>query len=730
MKTLKLCMLLFFMAVTTVQAEKNEKAAKALTERLIPTVVDHFIFQKIDSDNGKDVFEIESVDGKIHIRGNSANSMATGLNHYLKYCCKTTVSWYADDPVELPETLPTVPEKIRIKARMDKRFFLNYCTFGYTMPWWQWRDWERFIDWMALNGINMPLAITGQEAIWLHVWKKLGLDEKDIKNYFTGPAHLAWHRMTNFDYFQGPLPDSYLEHQEKLQRAIVTRERELNMKPVLPAFAGHVPEALKKVYPEAKINRMSSWGGFQDKYRSFFLDPLDPLFPVIQKAFLKEQTRLYGTDHIYGADPFNEIQSPSWEPDYLATVSRTIYQTITQVDPDASWLQMTWLFYFDRQHWTGPRIDAFVNGVPKNKMILLDYYAENTEIWKRTESYYGQPYLWCYLGNFGGNTMMTGNLRETGKRIENVYRNGGTNFWGIGSTLESFDVNPFMYEYVFEKAWEKNIDDDQWITALADRRFGKSDPQIRNAWNELLNKVYIENAFLGQGPLTNARPTLKGSGTWTVNPHTAYKNQDLFRIWELLLQGRDKSTRDTYVFDVVNTGRQVISNYFLQVRDHFTNAYERKDSKELLERGMEMTEILSDLDLLLSCHKTFSFGRWIRAAEAFGTTETEKKYYKKNARTLLTTWGEKGQSLNDYANRSWSGLTRSYYAPRWQVFVQDVYQAVKTNKEFDEHAFREKMYELEADWMEHDFISSDVPREDGIETAYRLMNKYKDRILK
>lgn len=730
MKTLKLCMLLFFMAVTTVQAEKNEKVAKALTERLIPTVVDHFIFQKIDSDNGKDVFEIESVDGKIHIRGNSANSMATGLNHYLKYCCKTTVSWYADDPVELPATLPTVPEKIRIKARMDKRFFLNYCTFGYTMPWWQWRDWERFIDWMALNGINMPLAITGQEAIWLHVWKKLGLDEKDIKNYFTGPAHLAWHRMTNFDYFQGPLPDSYLEHQEKLQRAIVTRERELNMKPVLPAFAGHVPEALKKVYPEAKINRMSSWGGFQDKYRSFFLDPLDPLFPVIQKAFLKEQTRLYGTDHIYGADPFNEIQSPSWEPDYLATVSRTIYQTITQVDPDASWLQMTWLFYFDRQHWTGPRIDAFVNGVPKNKMILLDYYAENTEIWKRTESYYGQPYLWCYLGNFGGNTMMTGNLRETGKRIENVYRNGGTNFWGIGSTLESFDVNPFMYEYVFEKAWEKNIDDDQWITALADRRFGQSDPQIRNAWNELLNKVYIENAFLGQGPLTNARPTLKGSGTWTVNPHTAYKNQDLFRIWELLLQGRDKSTRDTYVFDVVNTGRQVISNYFLQVRDHFTNAYERKDSKELLERGMEMTEILSDLDLLLSCHKTFSFGRWIRAAEAFGTTETEKEYYKKNARTLLTTWGEKGQSLNDYANRSWSGLTRSYYAPRWQVFVQDVYQAVKTNKEFDEHAFREKMYELEADWMEHDFISSDVPREDGIETAYRLMNKYKDRILK
>lgn len=731
MRILKYCVLLFIAIVPmTMLAEKNEKSAYALVERLLPAVSDCFIFQEIDDDAGKDVFEIESIDGKICIRGNSANSMAVGLNYYLKYYCHTTVSWYADDPVELPAELPSVNQKVRVKARMDKRFFLNYCTFGYTMAWWQWRDWERLIDWMALNGVNMPLAITGQEAIWLRVWKKLGLDEKDIKNYFTGPAHLAWHRMTNFDYFQGPLPDSYLEHQEKLQKRIVTRERELNMKPILPAFAGHVPEALIKIHPESKINRMSMWGGFQDKYRSFFLDPLDPLFPVIQKAFLEEQTRLYGTDHIYGADPFNEIQSPSWEPEYLATVSRTIYNTITQVDKEASWLQMTWLFYFDSEHWTGPRIDAFVNGVPKNKMILLDYYAENTEIWKLTKSYYGQPYLWCYLGNFGGNTMMTGNLRETGKRIENAFINGGKNFLGIGSTLESFDVNPFMYEYVFEKAWENKLDDDQWMESLADRRFGSKCPEIRKAWSELLNKVYIANAHLGQGALTNARPTLKGHGNWTTNPKIAYSNKDLFQIWELMLKGKDSSKRDSYVFDVVNIGRQVISNYFLQLRDEFTLAYEQKNKEEVMRKGLEMLELLSDLDMLLSCHSTFSFGRWICAAEVFGKDAVEKEYYKKNARTLLTTWGERGQSLNDYANRSWAGLTKSYYTPRWQAFVYDVCKAMEENREFDEKVFREKMLDMEADWMEHDFVSSDVPRKDGVMIAFSLMKKYKAQIMK
>lgn len=711
-------------------ASKNTKAAMELMMRIIPSAEGKILFKDIEAENGKDVFELNMEGDKIVIKGNSANSMAVGLNHYLKYYCKTTVSWYADDPVEITSVLPLINEPVRIKARMDKRFFLNYCTFGYTMPWWQWRHWERFIDWMALNGVNMPLAITGQESIWLKVWKKLGLEEDDIKSYFTGPAHLAWHRMTNFDKFQGPLPDSYLKHQEELQKKIVKRERELNMKPVLPAFAGHVPEALKKIHPEAKITQMRRWGGFRDQYRSFFLDPLDPYFPIIQKEFLKEMIKQYGTDNIYGADPFNEIEAPSWEPEYLATVSNTIYNTIKAVDKDALWLQMTWLFYFDRKHWTNPRIDAFVNSIPKNKMILLDYFAENMEIWKLTESYFGQPYLWCYLGNFGGNTMLAGNLKETGKRIENAYKNGGENFWGIGSTLESFDVNPFMYEYVFEKAWEQKLTDEQWVEALADRRIGCKDENVRKAWEELIEKVYIDHARLGQGTLTNARPTLKGHGTWTVNPRIIYDNRDLFRIWETMLNSKGNQSRDSYVFDVVNIGRQVLGNYFKQVRDEFTAAYENKDKYTAERKGREMMNILYDMDRLLSCHRTFSLGEWISDAEVFGENKEEKEYYKKNARTLITTWGERGQHLNDYANRSLSGLTMGYYAPRWQMFINSVCDALENGTEFDEKKFKEISKDFEYDWAENDFVYSHTPRKDGVEMSKKLLEKYRNRILK
>ena len=40
-----------------------------------------------------------------------------------------------------------------------------------SFAWWDWKRWEKEIDWMALQGINLPLAFTGQEAIWQKVFQ-------------------------------------------------------------------------------------------------------------------------------------------------------------------------------------------------------------------------------------------------------------------------------------------------------------------------------------------------------------------------------------------------------------------------------------------------------------------------------------------------------------------------------------------------------------------------------
>ncbi|CAG2067091.1 unnamed protein product [Timema podura] len=131
-----------------------------------------------------------------------------------------------------------------ISARF--RYYQNVCTSSYSFTWWNWTRWEREIDWMALNGINLALATVGQEAIWERVYIQLNLTSDDINNHFTGPAFLAWGRMGNIRGWAGPLSPSWHNHTLILQRRILARMRELGIVPILPAFAGHVPRAFQK----------------------------------------------------------------------------------------------------------------------------------------------------------------------------------------------------------------------------------------------------------------------------------------------------------------------------------------------------------------------------------------------------------------------------------------------------------------------------------------------------
>jgi len=711
-----------FSAITC-RAASDEEASRGLFDRILGKKSGQFIIEKVATGQNADYYEIESINNKIVIKGNNSNSIAVGLNHYLRFYCLTSVSWYADDPIQLPEVLPVVPKKVVVKSLCENRFFLNYCTFGYTMPWWQWRDWERFIDWMALNGVNMPLAITGQESIWYRVWKKLGLEDNEIRAYFTGPAHLPWHRMLNIDYWQGPLPHSWLDHQENLQKKIVSRERELGMKPVLPAFSGHVPYELKRLYPNARINKMSQWGGFDTLYRSSFLDPTDTLFRMIQKEYLDEQTKLYGTDHIFGIDPFNEIVPPSWEPEYLARVSKTIFQTLEQVDPKAIWLQMSWLYYYQRKDWTNPRIEAFVKAVPQDKMVLLDYFCERQEVWKLTDKFFGQPYIWCYLGNFGGNTMLAGNIKDVGEKIDNAMKNGGDNFWGLGSTLEGFDCNPLMYEYIFDKAWNLGISDQEWIKKWADRRAGVSDKNNSASWGLLYDSIYTGTSKTGHCSMINSRPNVSKQERYAKIDLT-YNNKTLLKAWGEMLNC-DSKERYSYQYDVANIGRQVLGNYFNDLWILYKGALKAKDYKEMQRLRVDMTGLMKDVDELLGTQSSFLLGKWIADARFMGVDSNESDYYEMNARNLLTTWGDKDQVLNDYANRTWAGLVNGYYLCRWEMFFDEAEKAVKSGSDFDYKAYVDKVADFEVKWWkERSGKYNDKPEGDSFLIARKLYDKY------
>lgn len=709
--------------------DANVRAAEALARRVAGPKSSRFVFRSAQADTA-DFFTLESKGGKIIISGNNANSMAVGLNHYLKYYCKVEYGWLLNDTFEMPSRLPVLRDKIKIYARVPERFFLNYCTFGYTMPWWRWQDWEHFIDWMALNGVNLPLAITGQESVWYQIWTEMGLSDEEVRNYFTGPSHLPWHRMQNIDRWFAPLPQCWLDGQLELQKMITARERELNMRPVLPAFSGHVPRELARLYPDAPLTQLEAWSGYQDEYACTFLDPMSELYTEIQKKFVRKITELYGTDHVYGIDIFNELMPPSWEPDYLGRVSRQVYESLQAADPEAVWLQMGWLFYNERKYWTNDRVEAYLSSFPADKQILLDYYCERMEVWQRTDSFYGVPYVWCYLGNFGGNTFLCGEFEETNKRIENTFLNGGANFKGIGATLEGFDCNPYVYEYVLEKAWDTPYHSDvhSWTDALADQRLGKEDAKAREAWRLLIDSVYVSRSTPGHSNAVSQRPSFHRTKTYYGNSSRKYRNSLLKEALGLLLEA-ESDTR-AYEFDVVNLTRQMLANRFDELKGSYAEAYAAGERESMRELSAEMIQIIQDIDDITGTQSYFLVGKWISDARSWGVSEEEKDYFERNARNLITTWSDADMLLNDYASRQWNGLLGSLYRQRWEMFFSAVEACMDKGEEWDDahyQSFSDAVTALERSWWaECPGTFSSVPVGESRKMARDLFLKYAD----
>jgi alpha-N-acetylglucosaminidase len=705
---------------TGMDAPESVLAAEALVKRLIPAQSASFVFREVPADSC-DTFTISSEGDLIVVEANNAGTMAVGLNYYLNNYCNTTVSEYAAHPVEMPEVLPKIPEPVTVSAKVPYRFYLNYCTFGYTMPWWGWKEWERFIDWMALNGVNMPLATTGEEAVWQRVWRRFGLTDEQIRAHFTGPAHLPWHRMVNINSFQGPLPQDWIDAQAELQKKILARERSLSMKPVLHSFSGSVPAVFEDMHPAAAITKVSNWGGFGEPYRCRFLSPSDPLYAQIQKAYIEEQTALFGTDHIYGLDPFNEVDAPDWEPETLAEMGKAFYFSLEAADPDAIWLQMGWFLINDRRHWTPEVMEAFLGSVPRGRMIMLDYHDDWVLGWKLTDRFYGHDYIACALLNFGGNTLFNGNFPTLIPYYNETFSDGGGNLKGVGSTLEGFGTNPYYYEFVLSLAWNYPQTPDQWIDKLADRHIGREDPAARALWHDLI--MNIAPKYTGSGVSMNAHPKFGHWWKWTVKyPDIKGRTPIMNYAWKKMLEiGSD---RYEYRYDLVNLGRQALGDYFDMLKDSLEVAWNDKDINLAIGLKEEMASVMDDCDALLACAPEMNLQVWNDAARSWGKTGAEKDYYENCARTILTIWSN-NTGLTDYANRQWSGLIKSYYKPRWMMFCDDVICAIRDDKRLDTENFDARIRYHEIRWTEPGITKIDYTAPgDPVKLSREIIEKY------
>ncbi|SIT11429.1 alpha-N-acetylglucosaminidase [Zobellia uliginosa] len=716
-----------------------EKSAYGILKRILPDRVSSFVFKEITEINNKDVFEVSNGHaGKIIISGNSTVAMASGLDWYLKNYCNTHISLNYNQ-LDLPETLPKLPSKIRKETPFDYRYLFNYCTYGYTMPWWNWDRWERMIDYMALKGVNMPLAIIGQEAVWQEVFRDLGMSRQQIDNFFVGPAHLPWGWMGNIDGMAGPLPQNWISQRKELQVKILERMRSLGMKPVLQAFTGHVPKALKIRYPEANIFQIEDWAGAEGTY---FLDPTDALFQKIGTAFIKKQTELYGTDHLYDADCFIEVNPPSKDPVFLKQVSESVYKSMALADSKATWVLQGWFFFFKKDFWTKERGKAFLDGIPRNKAIVLDLYGEKNPTWDKTDAFYGQPWIWNVICNEDQKVNMSGDLEEMQRQFQEAYTSEiDNNLKGIGVIPEGLGYNPIVQDFIFEKTWNpQKLSVKEWIEDYATVRYGTKSPSVKKAWQLLGESVYGRTRTMWSPLITTPRLMIFEEGSKEDIRHVRkdFKITETdpfawdFDVYKLakaaeILLGEANELHDikTYNFDLANVYRELLSSLTHKYINDLSVAYQQRDRKALDRSAKSLFKLLDDLEAITGTNENFLLGKWLEDAKSWGSTPEEKEYYEWNARTIVTIWqpDPKG-GLRDYAGKQWNGLFSGYYKPRWELFVEHLQRSLTEDVDFDPKAYDSEVREIDYKWTRSHQIYPSVPSGKTIDVARRIQTEY------
>lgn len=637
-------------------------ALDSLIDRIGGQDAHHLITTEVDTTLGHHTFTISSRHGRPLITGSDLSATTAGLGWYLRHHARIDISWQQPSVDLASHDLPLPADTATHTSVVPIRYYLNYCTFSYSMSTWTWKRWEQEIDWMALHGINAPLQIVGLDTVWRNLLTlHYGYTAEQANQFIAGPAFQAWWAMNNLEGWGGPNPDWWYERQADLARKILSRERSLGMEPVLPGYAGMTPSSFTDLTGIPSIPQ-GTWCQFR---RPYILDPNHSGFTRVAADYYRELTALMGPSHLYSIDPFHEgARTDSID---VPRAYRAIYQALDSAAPGSIWVIQQW-------DWT-PRQRTVLQQVPEGRLLVLDLFSDGH---CAIDTYGRHAATYCSLPNFGARTGLFGRLTRVTQGWQQALHSD-SNLQGIGTAPEGIGQNQIQYDLVYQLPWMSQAPDlDQWIADYATTRYGHHDHHARKAWQLLLQSA-LDCRDSRQGPheaAMCARPSTH------VTSASSWGSCEIFYDPAIVARAASELSLAScdgpnYRHDLIDLTRQALTDHFT---NRLTEITANPDTTAIISDCRQLLELITDLDTLLTAHPDFRLSTWLHSArriasEAPGTTTDDADWLETaNARTLITTWGrrinaERG-GLRDYSYRQWAGMLRDYYLPRWQLWLQ------------------------------------------------------------
>lgn len=682
--------------------ELNPKAVCQMLERIGGEgAADRFVIildEALSSKGGNgEVFSISVQDGKPCIKGSTLSAITTGVGWYLNHYAHINLAWNRLTIEDLAARTLPLPEQEEIRTcHADYRYYLNYCTFSYSMSVWTWERWQQEIDWMALHGINMPLQIVGLDVVWMRLLTEYyGYTEAEASAFIAGPCFQAWWGMNNLEGWGGPNPSWWYERQAKLAKNITDRMRDLGMQPVLPGFSGMVPSNFTAKTGHA-ANQQGNWCGFK---RPYILNPNNAAFASMAANYYKVLKEVMGTSVYYSMDPFHEGANTNGidVPAAYAAIAKAMFAA--NDDIDEKWVIQYW-------QWSGAQYNV-LNKVAKGSLVVLDLFSTaHTHFGE----YKGHDAVYCMLTNFGGRTGLMGRFNGV---IDGYFEQKAkyANIKGVGATPEAIESVPVVYDILFELPWyDSKPDAATWMENYTLSRYGESNALAKMAWEKLRNSALNCQSTL-QGPheaVVCARPAL------TVDKVSSWGGTNIFYDAQYVVDAARRLldaglSGDNYSYDLTDVARQALTDYAYYLLKSINEAHSAGDTEAFNSRRDAFLQLINSLDQLLNTNKNFMLGNWTQmardiASEVSGTTESDRKWLElNNARTLISTWGEEVNAnsggLRDYSYREWAGMLKDYYLPRWEYFFENNLKAPSGG-----------WYKMERAWALNDKLSySNVP---------------------
>ena len=710
MKKIVACLLLLIAASPLFAAQRTDavRSAREVLVRTIGSMPQNVVLRHVPglASEACDGFEHQARKGVLYVSGSSPVAICRGFYDYLTANGYGTVTW-SGSRIELPARFPDSPRR-RVVSPFRHRLYYNVCTNGYTTPYWGWQEWEKEIDWMALHGFDMSIAPIAGEAVFARVWRELGLSDREINDYFTGPGHMPWMRMGNMSQLDGAPSQAWHEAQIALQHKIVDRMRELGMKPVFQGFAGFVPKAMKEHYPEINLTT-TRWNGFN----SYMLSPLDSLFTEIAKRYIETWEAEFGKGTYYLIDSFNELDIPFGEQgsrerfDLLQSYSKVIYNALRSANPDAVWVMQGWIFGHQRVIWDPQSIEALLSGVPDDRMLIIDLAVDfNRFVWqsKKTWEYvpglFGKQWIYSTTPNFGGRNALTGVLESYANGHLEALRDPARGaLVGYGTSPEGVEQNEVGYELIADAGWrDREIDLQEYLAQYSTARYGSCPEPMRAFWREMTQSAY--GSFTNNARFNwQQRPVAGRVPTMGINGH-------YYRAIENFLACDIHS--ELYRTDAIALAAFYLAAKADDLLDKINWAYVAGNTSEVPAFERQFLNLLAEADCLLESHPVFRLQRWVDLAGRAGQSPEERDRFTGELRRLVTVWG--GPHLSDYSARVWSGLIRDYYLPRWEHY----FIAKRTGGAFDFRNHDEWYHSARG-------ISHVTPYRDPLASARRLV---------